>query len=57
MKPPTISQKVQVEPAIAKWELWTVANMLVSTRGDEAEAYAQSKPAMQPGDFANPSVL
>lgn len=31
------------EPAIAKWELWSVANMLISVRGDSAEAHAQSK--------------
>jgi hypothetical protein len=40
MKPPT---RIDTEPAIATWELWTVAQMLVSARGDEAEAHAQAK--------------
>ena len=30
-------------PAIATWELWTVAKMLVTTHGDSAEAHAQVK--------------
>lgn len=31
------------KPVIAKWELWSVANMLVSVHGDGAEAHAASK--------------
>lgn len=31
------------KPVIAKWELWSVANMLVSVHGDNAEGHAQSK--------------
>lgn len=43
MKRPTIPPQVDTKPVIAKWELWTVANMLISTHGDEAEAHAQAK--------------
>jgi hypothetical protein len=42
MKRPSLP-KVDTEPAIATWELWTVANMLVTTHGDEAEAHAQAQ--------------
>ena len=31
------------EPVVAKWELWTVANMLISVHGDGAEAHAAAK--------------
>lgn len=31
------------EPAIATWELWSVAQMLISVRGDGAEAHAAEK--------------
>lgn len=34
---------MKVEPAIATWELWSVANMLISTHGDDAEPHAQQK--------------
>ena len=34
---------IEQEPVIAKWELWTVANMLISTHGDDAEAHAVAK--------------
>jgi hypothetical protein len=43
MKRPTNLSKVDKKPIIATWELWTVAQMLVSTRSDDAETYAQSK--------------
>ena len=43
MKQPVPPSKVGARPAIARWELWTVAQMLVSTRGDDAEAHAQAK--------------
>jgi hypothetical protein len=43
MKQPTRLSKIDTEPIIATWELWTVAQMLVSTRGDDAETHAQSK--------------
>ncbi len=42
MKPP-VTPKIDSAPIIAKWELWTVAQMLVSTRGDDAEAHAQAR--------------
>ena len=28
---------------VAKWEFWSVANMLITTRGDEAEYVAADK--------------
>ena len=31
------------EPVIATWELWSVAQMLVATHGDDAEAHAEDK--------------
>lgn len=34
---------IEREPVIAKWELWTVANMLISSHGDGAEAHATEK--------------
>jgi hypothetical protein len=42
MEPPS-SSKIEREPIVSKWELWTVAQMLVSTHGDEAEAHAQTQ--------------
>jgi hypothetical protein len=43
MKRPRTPPKVDTEPVIDTWELWTVAQMLVSTRGDDAESHAQAK--------------
>jgi hypothetical protein len=43
VKPPASPSKFNNSAAIAKWELWTVANMLVSTHGDCAEAHAKAK--------------
>jgi hypothetical protein len=40
MKQPTGTPKFDDQPAIAKWELWTLAQMLVSTHGDGAENHA-----------------
>lgn len=34
---------MKAESPIATWELWSVAMMLVSTRGDEAESHAEAK--------------
>lgn len=50
--------KVEREPVVAKWELWTVAQMLVSTRGDDAEAHAQAQlaEAQASGDEAGEIV-
>lgn len=31
------------EPPIARWELWSVATMLVATHGSEAEAVASDR--------------
>lgn len=31
------------EPVIATWELWSVANMLITVHGDRAEAHAAAK--------------
>ena len=31
------------EPVFTKWELWSVANMLITVRGDGAEAHAAAK--------------
>jgi hypothetical protein len=47
-KEPAIDSK----PAIATWELWSVANMLISTHGDDAETHAQGKltEALDQGD-------
>jgi len=44
MKLPTNLPKVESEPVIATWELWTVAQMLVATHGDDAVGtYARTK--------------
>ena len=43
MPQPTDPSKIDTEPSIATWELWTVAQMLVSTHGDDAESHARSK--------------
>lgn len=34
---------MKADSPIATWELWSVATMLVSTRGEQAEAYAETK--------------
>lgn len=49
MKQPTINSKIDTKPAIGTWELWTVAQMLVATHGDEAESHAQAKLAEAKG--------
>jgi hypothetical protein len=58
MKRPTSPSKVDSEPVIATWELWTVAQMLVATRGDDAESHAQAKlaDAKDQGDEAGEIV-
>jgi hypothetical protein len=43
MEPPSKPSKIDSEPVVATWELWTVAKMLVSARGEGAEAHAQAK--------------
>lgn len=43
MKRPTNLSKIDMEPSIAMWELWTVAQMLISTRGEDAEPHAQTR--------------
>jgi hypothetical protein len=43
MKRPPNSSKIDREPVIAKWELWTVAQMLISTHGDAAETHVEAK--------------
>lgn len=43
MARPTDLSKLDTAPIVATWELWTVAQMLVSTRGDDAEIHAQAK--------------
>jgi hypothetical protein len=43
MKQPTIIPQLDTKPVIAKWELWSVAQMLVATHGDDAENHAQAK--------------
>ena len=43
MERPTNLPKIDTKPSIATWELWAVAQMLVSSRGDEAETHAQAK--------------
>ena len=43
MKRPLSSSKIDREPAIAKWELWTVAQMLISTHGEAAETHVETK--------------
>ena len=44
MKLPTDLPKVESEPVIATWKLWTVAQMLVATHGDDAVGtYARTK--------------
>ncbi len=58
MKRPISLSKIDTEASIATWELWTVAQMLLSTRGDEAESHAQAKlaEAMDQGDEAGEIV-
>lgn len=58
MKRPTSTSKIDTEPAIAPWELWTVAQMLVATRGGDAESHAQAKlaEAKEQGDEAGEIV-
>jgi hypothetical protein len=34
---------VKAEPVVSTWELWSVANMLVTAHGDLAEAHAEAK--------------
>jgi len=43
MKRPTGRPNIDTKPCIATWELWTVAQMLVSTHGANAEAHSQAK--------------
>lgn len=49
MKRPTIIPQLDTKPVIATWELWSVAQMLVATHGDEAESLAQAKLAEAKG--------
>jgi hypothetical protein len=58
MKRPTSLSKVDTEAAVATWELWTVAQMLVLSRGDGAEAHAEAKlaEAKEQGDEAGEIV-
>ena len=58
MARPTGLSKFDSEPIVATWELWTVAQMLVSTRGDDAETHAQAKlaDAKDQGDEAGEIV-
>ena len=37
------TQNSLTTPAIATWELWAAANMLISTHGTEAEQHAQDQ--------------
>lgn len=57
MSPPGPS-KFDDEPAVAAWELWSVARMLVSARGDGAEGHARAKlaEAKEEGDEAGEIV-
>lgn len=34
---------MKTEPVVATWELWSVANMLITVHGDGAEAHAAMK--------------
>ena len=43
MKQPLSSSKIDREPVIAKWELWTLAQVLISTHGDAAESHAETR--------------
>lgn len=43
MTEPRIPPQIDAEPAVATWELWTVASMLISTHGERAEAHAMAK--------------
>ena len=43
MKRQTVRATIDTQPCIATWELWTVAQMLVSTHGANAEAHCQAK--------------
>lgn len=58
MARPIDRSKFDTEPIVATWELWTVAHMLVSTRGDDAETHAQAKlaKAKEQGDEAGEIV-
>lgn len=58
MKRPTIAPQIDTKPAIATWELWSVAQMLIATQGDEAESHVQVKlaEAKDLGDEANEIV-
>jgi hypothetical protein len=58
MEPPTKPSKIDSEPVVATWELWTVAKMLVSARGEGAEAHAQARlnEARAAGDEASEIV-
>lgn len=38
-----VVDKIDSDPAIATWELWMVASMLVQVRGDGAEAHAEAQ--------------
>lgn len=38
-----LSVEMKPEPVVAKWEMWSVANMLISVHGDGAEAHAAAK--------------
>lgn len=53
-----VISKINTSPAIATWELWTLAQTLIATHGDEAESYAQSQhaEAQQRGDEAQEIV-
>ena len=43
---------IDSKPAIATWELWSVATMLIATYGHDAEKHAQGKltEALDQGD-------
>lgn len=58
MTRPTDLSKLETEPIVATWELWSVAQMLVSTRGDGAEPHAHEKlaAAKDQGDEAGEIV-
>jgi len=38
-----MGKQMKPEPVIATWELWSVASMLISVRGDGAETHAEAK--------------
>ncbi len=58
MEPPTSLSKIDTEPNIATWELWVVAQTLITARGDDAEAHAEAKlaEAKSQGDEAEQLV-